>query len=271
MDLVAKREEQELLESRVRDEINKKIHDERLKLEAEFARQSAALQRMQAEREAADVARKAAQHEAQRIIGEYKKEYEKSLMEKVAREKELEAKEEHIRTARARLEQEQMVVEATLAEARKAKDEVDQTRVVVERRVKVLRHLEAELGHSDKLDEENQLQAEIAAIEAEMDQATQQLEQAEKIQQAAEAASRVNEETMSRQKDEEDELRRQFAAEAADWSSANAEHDSVAADAPKRVLAIDQLERIKRRVAQAKRQAEDANLDLFDVIAKQFN
>ena len=269
LDLAAKRKDQDQMERRMREQVNKKIHDERLKLEAEFARQAAELERMQAEREAADVARQAAQDEAQRIIAEYKEEYEKSLVEKQAHERELAEKEEHIRHERERLEQEQAQVEATLTEARRAKDEADQTRVTVERRVIALRAAEAD--RSTKREEEDRLHAEIAAIEVEMAEATQQLEHAEKAQQRAEAAAKENEETLSRQKDDEEALRSQLVAEVTAWRKESAEQDNKVDKTQKLVLEKDQLERIKRRAAEAKRQAEDANADLFGDIAKQLN
>ena len=269
MEVEAKRKAQEEMERKMREEVNKKIQEERRKLEAEFARQAEEMERMQAEREAADAARTAAQDEAQRIIAEYKEEHQKSLPEKAEHEKHLAEKEEQIRRGRERLEQEQEGVKAALEEARKATEEADQTRQTAERRVGELRAAEVEAEKSAKSDEEEQLRAEILAIEAEMDQAKQQLEQAEQAQLAAEAAAKANEETMSRHRNEEDELRRQVADEMVAWQEEEDEGEPKIEKAHNMVLEKDQIERIKRRAAEAKRQAEEANADLFGDVSNQ--
>ena len=282
MDVEEKRQAQEEMERKMREEVNKKIQDERRKLEAEFARQAEQMERMQAEREAAEAGRTAAQEESQRIIAEYKEEREKTLAEKEEHERNLAEKEEQIRLERERLEQEQEGVKATLEEARRAKEEADNTRQAAERRANELRAAEAEAAAkaatSDKAaakaatsDEEAQLKAEIAAIEAEMDQAKQQLEEAEQAQQAAEAAQKVNEETMSRQKDVEDELLRELAEEAVAWTEDFEEKEQEIEKAHNMVLDKEHIERIKRRAAEAKREAEEANADLFGDVANQLD
>ena len=113
------------------------------------------------------------------------------------------------------------------------------------------------------------MRAEILAIEAEMDQAKQQLEQAEQAQLAAEAAAKANEETMSRHRNEEDELRRQVADEMVAWQEEEDEGEPKIEKAHNMVLEKDQIERIKRRAAEAKRQAEEANADLFGDVSNQ--
>ena len=282
MEVEEKRQAQEEMERKMREEVNKKIQDERRKLEAEFARQAEEMERMQAEREAAEAARTAAQEEAQRIIAEYKEEHEKTIAEKEEHERNLAEKEEQIRLERERLEQEQEGVKATLEEARRAKEEADNTRQAAERRANELRAAEAEAAAkaatSDEAaakaatsDEEAQLKAEIAAIEAEMDQAKQQLEEAEQAQQAAAAAQKANEETMSRQKDVEDELLRELADEAVAWTEDFEEKEQEIEKAHNMVLDKEHIERIKRRAADAKRQAEEANADLFGDVANQLD
>ena len=181
----------------------------------------------------------------------------------------LAVKEEQIRRERERLEQEQAAVRATLEEASRAKHDADQTRQAAERRVSALRSAEVKTEKSAKSDEEAQLRMEIAAIEAEMDEANQQLEKAERVQRAAEVAAKVNEETMSRQQSDEDELRRQIGEEAMAWKAEHDQKEQALESTHDLVLEKDQMERIKRRAAEAKRNAEEANADLFGDVASQ--
>ena len=253
---------QEELERKMRVEVNKKLKEERRKLEAEFARQAGEMERIQAEREAAEAARRAAQEEADRIIAEYKEQHEKTIAKN----------EQQLRVERERLEREAQDVQATLEEARKAKQEAESTRQEAERQMKELGLAKAKAERVAKTEEEEEkLRAEIAAIDAEVDQANEQLEAAEKAQQEAEAAKRANEEDISQQKDAEEVLREQLAAEATAWEL---DYDKKAREVEKAhdmVLEQEQIQRIKRRATEARRHADEANDNMLDDVHSQLD
>ncbi len=279
-----KRREQAELERRLREEVDKKIREERRKLEAEFARHAQEMELAQREREAAEAARIAAQEEAERIIAEYESEHAKTVADHEAKlrlEREriiAEYESEHAKTVaeheaklrreRKRIEKEAKEVQAALEQARRAREEADATRRAAEARMEELRQAELKAARSKKAQQGERLKAEIAAIDAEVNDAKQQLQAAERVHQAAVAANRVNQSAMARQSDAEAELHRRLELEAKEWQE---EQERLAREGGRaRDLIMDaQIERIKKRAAEAKRRAREANANLLTEIETQ--
>ncbi len=174
-----RKRELEEMEQKLRNEVEVKIREERRKLEAEFANNAAEMEATLVEMDAAKAARRAAEEEAEKIISEYKAEYEKRQEEN----------EERLRVQRSELEAEPRRLREALEEAQRAKDEAEAARVVAEERVARLHRDQERPGRGKMIPTEEQLRAEIAVMEAEVNQANVEKEEA---QRARELAQREN-------------------------------------------------------------------------------
>ncbi len=255
-----KRKVQEALEEKLRGDVNKKIQEERRKLETEFARHAHEMEDLQRERNAATAARRAAEEEAARIVAEYKEAHARTTAEQEAK----------LRAERERVEQESRRIKAELDQALAAKREAEATRKQVEERMAALQAVDAESASraTVSVEEASELNARMEAIDVEVNDALQQLHVAEAAHDAAQAARQANEGEMARQRGAEEELRRQLEREAQEWRKEQdaQEHESQSRDL---LLGKDQMARIRARAAQAKREAQDHAQSLLGDVAAQ--
>jgi CRP-like cAMP-binding protein len=255
-DAVRKRAEQEALERALQAKAKASIEENRRKLAEEIARTNEDLDRARSEKEKANAARKAAEEEAQKIIAEYKQQFEQERSSERAR----------LEEERKKLEQESRKIQDTLEEIQKTRQEAETARAVAQAEVQVLRekHQQSLSGQDQVIQEA--VTEQIKQVEVKMQQAQQNLESVQKAELRAKAASVVNAQELQKRKEEEERLRKLIAADLADFES----HHEKQAPAPQQVVATSEhTKRIKERVDAAQKKLEDANKNLLDDIASQ--
>ena len=112
---------------------------------------------------------------------------------------------------------------------------------------------------------------ELAVIDAEVNEAQAQLQAAERAAVAAEAAKRTGEAEMVKQVGAETQLQEQLRIEAQEWRAEMDANEREMGKAHDLVLEKEQIERIKRKAQEAKRQNEEANDSLLGDISAQLN
>ena len=194
-----KREELLAMENRLRaDEksmmqrVQETLSVERKKLEAELTGSREALVRAQQQaRTAAEAERRAAEHEAERAIAEYKTAHEGVLAEAL----------EKLKSQRAQLEGEADRAQRTLAEAQRIQRAAQISQQTAQEALEKLRSSEERAGQ-----EKAQMAAKIQELETQVRHATAELEAMERASQVAEAARDATAAELERQQEEEDRL-----------------------------------------------------------------
>ena len=252
----ARLQRQQELEARLREEIKLKISEERNKLEAEFARNATALEQAQRERDAAERARQAAAQESERIIAEYKTAHEKWREDERAR---LEAE-------RANLEDDARKIESNLAAARRAREEAEAVKREASEHLSQLRIREQDgAGNSDSA--RQQLRADIAGFEAELEEADRVILTAQRVHDEAEEAHELNVVGMVRQREQEHKLHVELQREIEDWLR---EQDELENSEQQRDILANQrvhMEKIIQRAQAAKEAAKRHDQSLLDELA----
>ena len=255
-DVEKKRAEQEAQERALQARAKASIEDNRRKLAEEIARTNEDLDRAMLEKEKADVARKAAEDEAQKIIAEYKQQFEQERTSERAR----------LEEERKKLEQESRKIQDTLKEIQKTRQDAEAARAVAQAEVQALREKHQESVSGQDQGVQRVVAEQIKQVEVKMQQAQQNLESVQKAEIRAKAASVVNAQELRKRKEEEERLRKQIEADLADFESQHQEQ----APAPQAAMATSEhSKRIKMRADTEQKKLEDANKNLLDDIASQ--
>ena len=250
------RQEQSLMEQAIQAKAKAKLDAERRKLAEEFARSNEEMEKAQRAQAVANATRKAAHEEAQKIISEYKKQFEAERVKEQAR----------LQEDRKKLEEESRKIQDMMKEIQKGRQDAEAAREAAEREAKKLREIQQD--DSKKKDKESQKEVEdqIKAAEARLKEAQKSLETAQEAEVNIEAAKEVNEQELIRQKVEEERLRQQVASDLAEFVEDQKEQEE---SLEKVVANVDHIKRIRERAAAAKKEAEKATNNLFADVAAQ--
>jgi CRP-like cAMP-binding protein len=253
-----KKAQQEVMEKQLQEKAKEKIEQERRKLAEEMAKSSDVLEQAKREKVAADAARKAAEEEAQKIIAEYKQEFDKERADEDVR----------IKEERKKLEEESKKIQDTLKEIQNAKQGAEVTQKAAEEQAEKLREQQKQEEKTQDSATKKALDKEIKEAEAKLAKARASLDNAEDAEHTIVEAREVNEEELRRQKEIEEEMRKHTAADLEDFME---EHKEKEKSKPKVVDAADHAKRIKASADDAKKTAEEATDDLFSDIASQLS
>jgi len=246
------RNKQADMEKKIQQEAMRKLEAERKNLADQYQRSSEALESAQKEKAAAEAARKAAQEEAQSIIAEFKEAHAKARAEEEAK----------LQAERERLEKESRELRESMAAASKAKEDAEAARRASEAQLVKLK-IKLAKGEGKK---DETLRDQIKAAEAEASAARDELAQAEKTQQAAQAAHASSVRELEQQSEEEKRLREQIEAEVSEWLNENELEEPSEEELKKQA---EHLQRIKERAEQAKHESKKAAQSLMDDISSQ--
>jgi len=194
------------LEKSVKANAKALLEKERRKLAEKIAQNNEELQQAKQEKAIAEAGRAAAKEEAEKIIEEYKVQFEKEKAE-------LEAS---LKAERAKLENEAQQIRDKLSEVHQAKKEAEVVRKVADdeaSRLKAKQALQLEKG--DK--EDKALTEEMRHAEKKLEEAKRLLDDAHHEVKMTKVAKEEIEEDLLRQKEEEEKLNRQLEAELNAW------------------------------------------------------
>jgi len=251
-----KKAQQESMEKQLQEKAKAKIEQERRKLAEEMAKSSDVLEQAKREKVAADAARKAAEEEAQKIIAEYKQQFDKERAEEDAR----------IKEERKKLEEESNKIQDTLKEIQNAKQGAEAARKTAEEQAVKLKEQQKQEENTQDSATKKALDSEIKEAEAKLAEARKNIESAEEAEHTIVEVKEVNEEELRRQKELEEEMRKHTAADLAEFME---EHEEQEKSKPKVVDSADHAKRIKESADAAKEEVEKATDDLFADIASQ--
>ncbi len=202
------RNNHEVEEQRLREEMEERLRAERLRLEAEFAGTIAAQEKAKHDLERAEAARKLAAEESQRIADELK----------TAQEKRRAQEDTRVRQEKARLEREAIKAKSKLEAAEKAKRALQSARKEYNKTMAVIRKEEKSLGQeSAESKAERALRAELDAYRDKMDAAESQINVAMRAKESADQAKAEAEQKVVTQQAVEEEIRVQLYDEIEQW------------------------------------------------------
>lgn len=257
MEAEQQRLKQAELEKSVKAKAKALLESERRKLAEKVAQNNEELQQAQREKAVAEAGRVAAKEEAEKIIEEYKAQFEK---EKAEFESKLKAE-------RAKLEKESQQIRDKLNEVHKAKEEAEIARKLAEEEASKLRQKQAEqLAKGVKEDEA--LVAEMKLAEEKLEAAKRLLDDAQHEEKIAEAAKEGNEEDLLRQKEEEERLRQQMEAELDEWKAEEVVREK---QFEGRESQAEHIRRIKQRAEEARKKTQESTENLFSDISEQIS
>lgn len=245
------------LEKNVKAKAKELLNKERRKLAEQFAQNNEELEQAQKEKAVAEAGRIAAKEEAEKIIEEYKAQFEK---EKAELHAELQAE-------RAKLEKESQQINAKLDEVHKAKDTAEKARLDAEKEAEKLKEKQAKkVAKSGK--EDTALVDEMRRAEEKLEEAKRLLDDAQHEEKMIEAAKEGNEEDLLKQKEEEERLNKQMEAELNDWKEDEVEREK---QFEGRESQAEHIKRIKERAEAARKGMQESTESLFDDIASQIS
>ena len=248
-DAEQQREKQVELEKSVKAKAKALLEQEKRKLAEKFAQNNEELEQAQREKAVAEAGRVAAKEEAEKIIEEYKAQFEKEKAE-------LEAL---LGAERAKLEKEAQQIRAKLNEVYNAKDAAEKARKSAEKDAEKLKAKQAKKVAKGE-EEDEVLVEEMKRAEEKLEDAKRLLDDAQHEEKIAEAAKEENKEDLLRQKEEEEKLNRQMAAELNDWKEEEEERQEQFAD---KESTEEHISRIKERAEAAKEMREKSTQSLF--------
>ncbi len=243
-------------ENQIRAALQVEMDEERLKLEAEFAKTAEEIERARRDQKAAGAAKKAAAEEAQRIIEEYKQAQEELQAEQHAK----------LLAERQQLEADAERLKVQLDEAAKARAEAEAIKREAESRITETRQRHESIDAT-----EASLREEIAAIEERAKAATERLRDAITVESDAKNEHRESEERLERTYGSENEINLLLQQELDEWVSEQERLQASTAGRDELQKQMQQTQRIKTKALQAHENnaAHDANL--LDEIAEQLS
>jgi len=245
------------LEKNVKAKAKALLNEERRKLADKIAQNNEELEQAQKEKEIAEAGRVAAKQEADKIIEEYKAQFEQEKAEL----------ESALKAERAKLENESQQIREKLDEVHKAKDEAQAATKSAAEDAEKLKAKQAEkVAKGDKADKS--LEEEMRRAEEKLEEAKRALDDAQHEEKITEAAKEGNEEDLLKQKEEEENLNKQMQAELNDWIEEEDERQEQFED---KVSQAEHIKRIRERAEAAKRKTEEAADNLFADIADQIS
>jgi CRP-like cAMP-binding protein len=244
------------LEKSVKAKAKALLNEERRKLADKIAQNNEELEQALKEKAVAEAGRVAAKEEADKIIDEYKAQFEQEKAE-------LEAA---LKAERAKLEKESQQIRDKLNEVHKAKDAAEAaTKSAAEDADKLKAKQAEKVSKGDKEDES--LKEEMKRAEEKLDEAKRALDDAQHEEKITEAEKEVNEEDLLKQKGEEEKLNRQMQAELNDWIDDDERQDQFKDS----VSQAEHINRIREHAEAARQKTEEATDNLFSDIADQIS
>ncbi len=204
------RDNHDVEEQRLREEMEERLRTERLRLESEFAGTIEAQEKAKHELERAEAARKLAEEESQRIADELKSAQEKRRAQEDTR----------VRQERARLEQQAKQAKSKLEAAEKAKRTLQSARKEYDKTMASIRKEEKSLDKGKATAEskaERALRAELDAYRKRMEAAENQINDAIQAKASADQAKAEAEKKVVTQQAVEEEIRVQLYDEMEQW------------------------------------------------------
>ena len=253
-DAEQQRTKQVELEKSVKAKAKALLEQEKRKLAEKFAQNNEELEQAQREKAVAEAGRIAAKEEAEKIIEEYKAQFEKEKAE-------LEAL---LKAERTKLEKESQQIGSKLDEVEKIKDAAEKARKSAEKDAEKLKAKQAKkIAKGDK--EDKALVEEMMRAEEKLEEAKRLLDDAHHDEKITKAAKEEIEEDLLRQKEEEEKLNRKMAAELNNWK----EEEEVRQEqfAGKESTA-EHIRRIKERAEAAKKMREESTQSLFTDVSE---
>ncbi len=246
------RDNHDVEEQRLREEMEERLRTERQRLESEFAGTIQSQEKAKHELERAEAARKLAEEESQRIADELK----------AAQEKRRAQEDTRVKQERARLEREANKAKSKLEAAEKAKRALQSARKEYDKTMAVIRKEEKSLAKEKEKGEskaERALRAELEAYRKKMDAAESQINVAIKAKESADQAKAEAEKKVVTQHAVEEEIRVQLYDEMEQWLKEERERSEEELSRTQQ-LARQQvmLEKRKQAARQQQRAAEDA-------------
>jgi len=251
------RAKQAELEKSVKAKAKALLNEERRKLADKIAQNNEELEQAQKEKAVAEAGRVAAKEEAEKIIEEYKAQFEQEKAE-------LEAS---LKAARAKLETEAQQIKDKLDDVHKAKDVAEAATKSAAEDAEKLKVKQAEkVAKGDK--EDASLKEEMRRAEEKLEEAKRALDDAQHEEKITVAAREGNEEDLLKQKEEEETLNRQMQAELNDWIEEEDERQDQFKDS---VSQAEHIKRIRERAEAARQKTKDAADNLFSDVADQIS
>ena len=251
------RAKQAELEKSVKAKAKALLNEERRKLADKIAQNNEELEQAQKEKAVAEAGRVAAKEEAEKIIEEYKAQFEQEKAE-------LEAS---LKAERAKLEKESQQIRDKLDDVHKAKGVAEAaTKSAAEDADKLKAKQAEKVAKGDK--EDASLKEEMRHAEEKLEEAKRALDDAHHEEKITVAAREGNEEDLLKQKEEEEKLNRQMQSELNDWIEEEDERQEQFKDS---VSQAEHIKRIRERAEAARQKTEDAADNLFSDIAGQIS
>jgi len=251
-----KRAEQEAMERTLQAKAKASLEENRRKLADEIARSNEEIERARKEKDQADAARLAAQEEAKKIIAEYKQKFDQERDQERAKLKE----------AHSKLEEESRKIQTSMQDILKAREEAEAIRSAAQTEMQTLRIKQKESEKIEDTEIQRVVAEQIRTVEARMQQAQHNLEDAQKAQIKVTAARVLNAQELQMSKEEEEIIRKQIEADLLHFQE---EHEKQVPQKVKAPAFSDHAKRIKHQADSARQKLEDANKNLLDDIAAQ--
>jgi CRP-like cAMP-binding protein len=251
-----KRSEQDAMEQKIQAKAKANLEAERRKLAEEISRTNEELEKAKKAQLMAEATRKAAKDEAQQIIEEYKKQFEREQA----------SEQQRLIEERKKLEEESRKIQETLKEIQKTRHDAEVAKTAAIQEAQNLRDRQRNEAAVQDVTIKKQVEAEIKAAEAKLEQAEKNLENVQQAEESMSAAKVVNEEELQRQKEEEERIQKEIQADLAEFKDDYEEQEKSRTHV---VVQTDHVKRIKERASAAKHDAEKATDDLFADIAAQ--
>jgi CRP-like cAMP-binding protein len=245
------------LEKSVKAKAKALLEQERRKLADKIAQNNEELEQAHKEKAVAEAGRVAAKEEAEKIIEEYKAQFEKEKAE-------LEAS---LKAERAKLEEESQQIKDKLDEVHKAKDAAETARKAAEKDAEKLKARQAKQVAKGGA-EDTALGDEMRRAEEKLAEAKRLLDDAQHEEKITEAAKEENEEEILKQKEEEERLRKQMEAELNEWKEEESERQE---QFEGKESQAEHVRRIKERAEAARKETEESADSLFADIASQIS
>ena len=240
-------------EDTLRAQAQEDLRQGRAKLETEFARNLQLLEQARREQEKAEAAKRAAEEEAARIAEQAKRKREQIRKEAETR----------LRAERQRLKREATEINAQLDAARRMKEQAEAAHRAAMERAEKLRTKQAAKQQSAV--DEAAVKAEIKRREEEVLQAHEEEEAARKARMDVEVSQKIAERTEVAREN----AQKRLAAELNAWVDEEKERESTQRRQASRIE--EGLKRLNERMAQALKEEEEANKEMFDEITTQLH
>ena len=238
--------EQEALERKIQMKARQKLEEERKKMAEQYAQNNQELEKARREKAAAEAARIAAKEEADRVISEYKSQYDKNRA----------AGDEAIKAERRKLEEQQREIQEALQQVQAAKADAEALKIEAAKELSGLKEKQRQSAIAQ--DGGASLKSEIKQVEARLNQAKINIAKSQQQTVKIQEEKRMNAADLEAKKVEQEEMKRRLAAELADFKEELEERERDLSNTTQR----NHMQRIKKRAeeARAKAQIKDAGL-----------